>query len=93
MADVSADVTARSEALAERLFQATLSTWDIATVYLGHRLGLYRALSDVEPATSRELATAAPGASYPGVRVTTMFSRPGSGRPSDSQVRRPMISG
>src|SRR5215207_7404888 len=58
MADVSADVTARSEALAERLFQATLSTWDIATVYLGHRLGLYRALSDVEPATSKELATA-----------------------------------
>src|SRR5829696_5588666 len=58
MADVSADVTARSEALAERLFQATLNTWDIATVYLGHRLGLYRALSDVEPATSKELATA-----------------------------------
>ena len=58
MADVTADVAARSEALVERLFQATLNTWDIATVYLGHRLGLYRALSDVEPATSKELATA-----------------------------------
>jgi hypothetical protein len=58
MADDSVDVAARSEALAERLFQATLNTWDIATVFLGHRLGLYRALSDVEPATSKELATA-----------------------------------
>jgi hypothetical protein len=28
-----------------------LNTWDIATVYLGHRLGLYQALSDLEPAT------------------------------------------
>jgi len=58
MAEISNDVAARSAALAERLFQATLNTWDIATVYLGHRLGLYRALSDVEPATSKELATA-----------------------------------
>src|SRR5918997_782521 len=58
MTDVAVDVSARGEALAERLFQATLSTWDIATVYLGHRLGIYRALADVEPATSKELATA-----------------------------------
>ena len=48
----------RRDALAERLFQATLGTWDIATVFLGHRLGLYRALSEVEPATSSELAAA-----------------------------------
>jgi hypothetical protein len=52
MEDVSIDGAARSAALAERLFQATLNTWDIATVYLGDRLGLYRALSDIEPATS-----------------------------------------
>ncbi len=58
MEDVSIDGAARGAALAERLFQATLNTWDIATVYLGHRLGLYRALWDVEPATSTELATA-----------------------------------
>src|SRR5829696_6450496 len=58
MADASIDATARGAALAERLFQATLNTWDIATVYLGHRLSLYRALSDVEPATSSELAAA-----------------------------------
>src|SRR5215211_6446852 len=58
MADVSIDAAARGAALAERLFQATLNTWDVATVYLGHRLGLYQALSDVEPATAKELATA-----------------------------------
>src|SRR5215211_4633110 len=58
MTDVSIEAAARGEALADRLFQATLNTWDIATVYLGHRLGLYRALCDVEPATSQELATA-----------------------------------
>lgn len=53
------DETARRDALAERLFQATLGTWDIATVFLGHRLGLYRALGAIEPASSMELATAA----------------------------------
>jgi SAM-dependent methyltransferase len=58
MTEVSIDGAARSAALAERLFQATLNTWDIATVYLGNRLGLYRTLCDVEPATSTELATA-----------------------------------
>src|SRR5918998_6540368 len=58
MADVAIDAAVRAELLAERLFQATLNTWDIATVFLGHRLGLYRALADVEPATSKELATA-----------------------------------
>ena len=49
----------RRDALVERLFQSTLATWDVATVYLGHRLGLYRALSEVEPASSVELAAAA----------------------------------
>ncbi len=29
-----------SAALAERLFQSTLATLDIATVFLGHRLGM-----------------------------------------------------
>jgi protein-L-isoaspartate O-methyltransferase len=53
------DAIEQSTALAERLFQATLATWDIACVYLGHRLGLYRALADIEPATTTELAAAA----------------------------------
>ena len=58
IANVSIDEAVLSEALAERLFQATLNTWDIATVFIGHRLGLYRALSEVEPATAAELAAA-----------------------------------
>jgi SAM-dependent methyltransferase len=48
-----------SAALAERLFQSTLATWDIATVFMGHRLGIYRALATIEPATSLELAAEA----------------------------------
>lgn len=50
--------TAISEALAERLFQATLATMDVATLFIGHRLGLYEALAAQEPATSQELAQA-----------------------------------
>ncbi|MGH2614513.1 MAG: methyltransferase domain-containing protein [Thermomicrobiales bacterium] len=57
--ELTTEAATRRDALAERLFQATLATWDIATVFLGHRLGLYRALSEVEPATSTELAAAA----------------------------------
>ncbi|MDQ3648608.1 MAG: hypothetical protein M3433_08530 [Actinomycetota bacterium] len=42
----------------ERLFQATLGAWDILTVYLGDRLGLYRALAEAGSLTSGELAAA-----------------------------------
>jgi len=45
------------DALVNRLFQATLGTWDILTVYLGDRLGFYRALSN-GALTSAELAAA-----------------------------------
>jgi hypothetical protein len=58
MAEAALDEVTRRDALAERLLQATLGTWDIASVFLGHRLELYRALSEVEPATSSELAAA-----------------------------------
>jgi 2-polyprenyl-3-methyl-5-hydroxy-6-metoxy-1,4-benzoquinol methylase len=57
--DLAARAAARSEALADRIFQATLATMDAASVHIGHRLGLYQALSDIEPATSVELAQAA----------------------------------
>src|SRR5512132_2963173 len=36
----------RRDALVEGLFEATLGTWDLLAVYLGGRLGLYRALAD-----------------------------------------------
>jgi 2-polyprenyl-3-methyl-5-hydroxy-6-metoxy-1,4-benzoquinol methylase len=45
------------DALVTRLFQATLGTWDLLAVYLGDKLGLYRALAG-GPLTSTELASA-----------------------------------
>lgn len=56
--DLATHSTARSEALADRIFQSTLATMDTALLHLGHRLGLYQALSDIEPATSTEVAVA-----------------------------------
>ena len=44
-------------ALAERLFQDMTGALELFTVYLGDRLGLYRALHAGGPATSAELAT------------------------------------
>jgi SAM-dependent methyltransferase len=48
----------RRDALVERLFQATLGAWDLLAVYIGDRLGLYRALADRGPSTTEELAAA-----------------------------------
>jgi SAM-dependent methyltransferase len=52
------DAEARRDALVERLFGAALGAFDIAAVYLGDRLGLYRALADGGASTSPELAAA-----------------------------------
>jgi SAM-dependent methyltransferase len=49
----------RRDALIGRLFQATLGTMDLFTVYLGDRLGLYRALAADGPARVSELAARA----------------------------------
>ena len=38
--------TAARDALVDRLFQAAVATFDLFSVYLGDRLGLYRALAD-----------------------------------------------
>ena len=43
-------------ALAQRLFQDAVGALELYTVYLGERLGLYRALAEGGPATSTELA-------------------------------------
>ncbi|MGN9911305.1 SAM-dependent methyltransferase [Phytohabitans sp. LJ34] len=45
-----------TEALADRLFRDALGALELYTVYLGDRLGLYRALHEGGPATSTELA-------------------------------------
>src|SRR5919198_5623156 len=46
----------RTHALADRLFESELRTLELYTIYLGERLGLYRALVEGGPATSTELA-------------------------------------
>ena len=48
----------RAEALTGRLFNAAQESLDVLTVYIGDRLGLYRALADAGPLTSDELADA-----------------------------------
>jgi 2-polyprenyl-3-methyl-5-hydroxy-6-metoxy-1,4-benzoquinol methylase len=40
----------------EKMFQAGVATLDVANVYLGDKLGLYRSLDASGPATSRQLA-------------------------------------
>ena len=51
------NTTEQRDALINRLFQATLGTWDLLALYLGDRLGFYRALVN-GPLTSTELAAA-----------------------------------
>ncbi len=50
---------AARDQLAERLFGATIAALDLLHVWLGERLGLYRALAEGGPATSAELAARA----------------------------------
>ena len=47
------------DAFVERLFDSTVATMDVFSVYLGDRLGLYRVLSERGPLTAAELAEAA----------------------------------
>ena len=54
----TSDAAARRDALAQRLFEASLGTMELASVYLGDRLGLYAALRRLGGATVRELAAA-----------------------------------
>jgi SAM-dependent methyltransferase len=49
--------TERRDALVERLFGAVIDTLEVASVHIGGRLGLYRALADGGDATPSELAT------------------------------------
>ena len=58
MSAPAADTDARRDALVERLFLATVGAWDLFAVYIGDRLGLYRALAERGPFTSDELADA-----------------------------------
>lgn len=51
--------TPTADALVGRLFEQSLGTFDVMSVYLGDRLGLYRCLRDDGPATPPELASRA----------------------------------
>ena len=57
--ETAVDTEKTADALVGRLFEATLGMMDVLSVYLGDRLGLYRALHDGGPATAGELATRA----------------------------------
>ena len=46
----------RADPLRERLFGNALAALELYTIYLGERLGLYRALAESGPATSSQLA-------------------------------------
>jgi SAM-dependent methyltransferase len=50
------DANERRDALADELFEKIIGAMEVATVYLGDRLGLYRALADGGSATPAELA-------------------------------------
>jgi 2-polyprenyl-3-methyl-5-hydroxy-6-metoxy-1,4-benzoquinol methylase len=51
--------TAGRDALAERLFQSAVAALDLFGVYLGDRLGLYRALAEHGPSTASDLSRTA----------------------------------
>ncbi len=50
--------SARRDALVERLFGATIASFELGCLYLGHRLGLYAALGERGPLTPGALAEA-----------------------------------
>lgn len=59
MATVQVGAPERRDALVERLFLASIASMDVLSVYLGTRLGLYRALAERGPLTPAELAESA----------------------------------
>ena len=57
--EMAANETERRDALAARLFQATIASFDLLIIHLGLDLGLYEALRRDGPATPVELASRA----------------------------------
>ena len=57
--EVAAETEKTADELVGRLFEATIGMMDMMSVYLGDRLGLYRALHEGGPATAAELASRA----------------------------------
>lgn len=57
VAPVPSTTPKEAETFVGRLFEGALGTVDLLTLYIGDRLGLYRALKDGGPATPSELAS------------------------------------
>jgi len=57
LAEAPTTTTSATDALVERLFNATIGGLEVASVHVGGRLGFYRALADGGDATPGELAT------------------------------------
>jgi SAM-dependent methyltransferase len=56
--DLSASERAERDALAGRVLEAAVGTFDLVGIYLGERLGLFRSLAEAGPLTPPELAVA-----------------------------------
>jgi 2-polyprenyl-3-methyl-5-hydroxy-6-metoxy-1,4-benzoquinol methylase len=56
MATSASQLGETADALVERIFEASLATFDIFAIYVGDRLGYYSALCDDGPMTSQQLA-------------------------------------
>lgn len=56
MTHLTQDQITERDAFVDRLLQSTAGAFDIFSIYLGHRLGLYQALAEGSPLTSVELA-------------------------------------
>lgn len=56
MTQILESAAAQRDTLVGRLFESAIAAMDVFSVYLGDRLGLYRALADRESITSTELA-------------------------------------
>ena len=59
MTTATATHATTAEGLVERIFEASLAAFDLYTIYLGERLGLYVVLSEHGPLDAAGLATAA----------------------------------
>lgn len=55
--DTRTPTPSTTDELATRLLEAAAASWDILSVYLGDRLGLYSSLANEGPATPAQLAT------------------------------------
>lgn len=56
---LEASASAQRDALAERIFKATIESFELLHLYMGERLGLYRALAKLGGATAADLAATA----------------------------------